>query len=99
LPPIEVYFGSNQMRRRQSQIAVAKSPVQTEQKKQKQMTPQPSGFKINLVKISPAESSDDELEDFVETPKIKKLILKGAKKEPEVIPKILIDRSSYNMLL
>lgn len=51
------------------------------------------------MKISPAESSDDELEDFVETPKIKKLILKGAKKEPEVIPKILIDRSSYNMLL
>ena len=52
-----------------------------------------------LVKIEPEVSSEDDLADLVETPRVTKLNLKEVKKESEVIPKILIDRSSYNMMI
>lgn len=99
LPPIEVYFGAKQARKRPSQVFVAKSPDRVDHHLPKLMTPQPSGFRINLVKIDPDASSEDELNDFAETPRVKKLNLKGIKRDIEVIPKILIDRSSYNMML
>jgi hypothetical protein len=98
LPPIEVYVGAKPNRKKASHVEVKKYANKYEPIKQS-LTPQPSGFKINLVRILPSESSGDELEDFTETPRVKKLNLKGLKQDIEVIPKILIDRSSYNNLL